>query len=684
VRFMNDAQQRIIELRSQIGEHNRRYYVDNAPSISDFEFDMLLKELDSLEKEYPEYASEDSPTRLVGSDLSASPSREFARKAHRYPMLSLGNTYSISEVEDFAARACKSVQEGFTYCCELKFDGTAICLTYEDGALVGALTRGDGAFGDDVLENVRRIGCIPSHLKGSGWPSSFEMRGEIYMPYSAFDRLCLERERDGEPPFANPRNAASGSLKLTDPSEVERRGLECTLYHMLGENLPYSTHDDCLRAAASWGLPVSAHRCICKDISGIDDFIKHWDTERKNLPFATDGVVVKINELDIQRQLGFTSKFPRWAVAYKFKAEQACTEVLSIDFQVGRTGAVTPVANLSPVPLAGTVVKRATLHNQEQMKLLDIRIGDWVYVEKGGEIIPKITAVELSKRPEAAQVPVFPDSCPDCGTALVRADGEAKWFCPNTWGCPKQAKERLIQFLSRKAMNVLGVGDAAVGQMYDCGLVRMPADFYSLKYTDLYRLEGWKDKSCQNFLDSLKSSLDVTFDHVLFAIGIPGVGETTAKALARHWGSLDAIIAASREDLMQQGDIGEITADSIIAYFADERNMENIGRLRQAGLQFCMAAPSEDADNILEGRTFVITGTYSISREAMKELVEKHGGKVSSSVSSRTSYVIAGNSAGPEKIRKAQSLGIPTISEDEFYDMTGRRRPSQSEELTLF
>jgi len=681
---MNEVQHRIEELRAQILEHNRRYYVDNAPSISDYDFDMLLKELDSLEKEHPEYASEDSPTQSVGSDLSAAASREFVRRAHRYPMLSLGNTYSISEVEDFAARAAKSLQSGFSYCCELKFDGTAICLTYENGVLVGALTRGDGAYGDDVLENVRRIGCIPSQLKGYGWPSSFEIRGEIYMPYSAFDRLCLERERDGEAPFANPRNAASGSLKLTDPSEVERRGLECTLYHMLGDDLPYSTHDECLRAAASWGLPVSAHRCVCKDISGIDGFINYWDTERKKLPFATDGVVVKINELDIQRQLGFTSKFPRWAVAYKFKAEQACTEVLSIDFQVGRTGAVTPVANLSPVPLAGTVVKRATLHNQEQMRLLDIRIGDWVYVEKGGEIIPKITAVELSKRPAGAESPEFPKTCPDCGAELVRAEGEAKWFCPDIWGCPKQAKERLIQFLSRKAMNVLGVGDAAVEQMYDNGLVRMPSDFYSLKYTDLYRLEGWKEKSCQNFLDSLKASLDVSFEHVLFAMGIRGVGETTAKALARHWGDIDALMAASREDLMQQGDIGEVTADSIIAYFADPKNIENIERLRKAGLQFCVATASEDADRVLEGKTFVITGTYSISREAMKDLVEKHGGKVSGSVSARTSYVIAGNAPGPEKIRKAESLGVRAIDENEFYEMCGEASSSQAVELTLF
>lgn len=684
--------ERIAQLRTELSEHNRRYYVDNSPSISDFEFDMLMNELIALEKAHPEEVTPDSPTQRVGSDLNGGPDdvstplpgirNEFARVRHRYPMLSLGNTYSIAEVEDFAQRVSKNAGKPFRFCCELKFDGTAICLTYRDGQLVGALTRGDGAMGDDVLANVLQISSIPTRLHGS-FPPEFEIRGEIFMPYGAFDKLCLERERDGEVAFANPRNAASGSLKLLDSKEVGRRGLECTLYHMIGENLPFATHNEALEAARSWGLPVSDKRRLCSSLQEIEEYIKYWDTERKMLPFPTDGVVIKIDELDVQTELGFTSKSPRWAVAYKFKAEQACTPVLSVDYQVGRTGAVTPVANLEPVPLSGTVVKRATLHNAEQMALLDIHVGDWVYVEKGGEIIPKITAVELSKRPLNAVKPVFPTTCPDCGTPLVRSDGEAKWFCPNTASCPTQAKERLLQFLSRKAMNVIA-GDATVAQLYDMNLVRVPADFYDLKITDLMRLEGWKEKSCERFLASLAASRKVSFEHVLFAIGIRNVGETTAKTLARHYGSIDAIIQASREDLMQVGDIGEVIAGNIVDYFSDRVNLDNIYRLRAAGLQMSILADGVK-DSILEGSAVVITGTYSISRDQMKELVEQHSGKLSSSVSARTSLVIAGANPGPEKVRKAQQMGVRIVSEEEFYQIIGENIPSvQEKELTLF
>ena len=684
--------ERIQQLRAELDEHNRRYYVNNAPSISDYDYDMLMNELIALEKAHPELITPDSPTQRVGSDLfegmhdglERAETKDFARLPHRYPMLSLGNTYSIGEMEEFINRAHKSIGKDFTCSCELKFDGTAICLTYKGGRLVQALTRGDGTVGDDVTVNVGRIPSIPQNLKGSGYPDEFEIRGEIYMPYKAFDAMCREREMSGDTPFANPRNAASGSLKLTDSKEVGRRGLECTLYHMLGENLPFSTHDQALSAAAGWGLPVSDKRKICHTMAEIEEYINCWDTERKLLPFATDGVVVKVNELDIQQELGFTSKSPRWAVAYKFKPEQACTEVLGIDYQVGRTGAVTPVANLSPVPLSGTMVQRATLHNAEQMELLDIRVGDWVYVEKGGEIIPKITAVELSKRPEGSVKPVFPDKCPDCGTPLVRIEGESKWFCPNYDGCPTQAKERLEQFLSRKAMNVQGVAQAAVSQMYDLGLVRVPADFYSLTYNDLLRLDGWKEKSCRNFMKSLEESRKVGFDKVLFALGIRNVGEITAKMLARHYGNIEALEKATTEELQQVGDIGEVIAGNITEWFAKEENQDNLRRLKAAGLQFSMETVTA-ASKVLEGRTIVITGTYSIKRDEMKALVESHSGKVSGSVSSKTSYVLAGDNPGPEKIRKAEDLGIEIISEQDFYKIIGETSPENEEkELTLF
>ncbi|MBO5194503.1 MAG: NAD-dependent DNA ligase LigA [Bacteroidales bacterium] len=708
---LQQAKIRIDELKSLIVESNKAYYVDNAPKIRDYEYDQMMYALIGLEKQYPELRTEDSPSQKVGSDLKGNyaPSeeavaengdgqqKEFAQYPHRYPMLSLGNTYDITEVEAFIGRVEKGLGESVpedmpekerkaTYSCELKFDGTAICLTYRDGQLLRALTRGDGTVGDDVTENVKRIASIPQSLKGSGYPEEFEIRGEIYMPYKAFDRLNEERMRDEDAPFANPRNAASGSLKLLDPKTVAHRGLECTLYHMLGEELPFRTHDEALKAAMSWGLPVSDKRKICSSIGEIEDYISYWDTERKLLPFATDGIVIKVNQLPYQRELGFTSKFPRWAVAYKFKAEQALTRIISIDYQVGRTGAITPVANLEPVPLSGTTVKRASLHNSDQMQLLDIRINDYVYVEKGGEIIPKITGVELSRRGLGTAMPAFPTHCPDCGTALVRDEGEAKYFCPNTDGCPKQIMGRLVHFISRKAMNILA-GDATIEQLYSLDLVKSPADLYGLTKPDLLRMEGWKDRSAERFLKSIDASRKVTFDHVLFALGIRYVGETTAKTVAAHFGNIDALMAASKEELLDVADVGEVIADSIAAFFASEVHRNEVERLRAAGLQFSMEKASSRLSDRLEGRTIVISGNFSISRDEMKSLIEAHGGKNSSSVTSRTSYLLAGSKPGPEKIKKAESLGTKIIGEEEFREMIGERKREETAEdgqLTLF
>lgn len=672
---------RISELRAILDDANRRYYVDNAPVLSDYEFDMLLKELEALESQYPELVTADSPTRKVGSDRR----KEFEQYPHRYPMLSLGNTYDIPEVEAFADRAAKGIGNSFTYSCELKFDGTAICLTYKNGRLFRALTRGDGAVGDDVTANVRHISNIPQVLKGS-YPEDFEIRGEIYMPWEAFDRLNAERAADEEQPFANPRNAASGSLKLIDSSMVANRGLECTLYHMLGEGLPFQTHDDALKAAQSWGLPVSDKRKICRSIEEIEEFITFWDTERKNLPFATDGIVIKVNELPYQEELGYTAKFPRWAVAYKFKAEQALTKLISIDYQVGRTGAVTPVANLEPVQLSGTVVKRASLHNEEQMKIHDIHIGDYVYVEKGGEIIPKITGVELSQRTADVVLPHFPQTCPDCGTPLVRDEAEAKSFCPNQSGCPTQIKGRLIHFLSRKAMNVIA-GDATIEQLFNKALVWNVADFYELKKEHLLTLEGWKERSAERFLSSLEESKKTPFERVLYALGIRYVGEATARSVARHFGNIDAIASATVERLLEVEDVGQVIAESIHEYFHDETNLETIERLKQHALKFEADDAPKKLSAALDGMTIVISGNFSISRDEMKALIAAHGGKNSSSVSKKTRYLLAGEKPGPEKIKKAEASGVEIIGEKEFMemlDMTPQTEEKEDNEPTLF
>lgn len=670
--------------------------MDNNPSISDFEFDMLMHELEDLEIRFPDLATPDSPTRTVGSDmdLPAGPNAErgtregFIQRPHKYPMLSLSNTYSIAEIEEFASRADKVLASGepFSYCCELKFDGTAICLTYSKGKLVRALTRGDGVKGDDVTENVMQIANVPRNLHGS-FPDELEIRGEILMPYDAFDSLNRERVEAEEAPFANPRNAASGSLKLADPKEVAGRGLWCTLYHIPAQSVSFDTHDEALKKAESWGLPVSEHRTICHNIDEVRNFITYWDEERKRLPFATDGCVIKINELAAQRTLGYTAKSPRWAVAFKFKAEQACTLLESIDYQVGRTGAVTPVANLQPVQLSGTVVKRATLNNEDWMRELDVRIGDYVFVEKGGEIIPKISSVDLSRRQPGTRVPVFPVFCPDCGGKLVKPQGEAKWFCSNQDSCPTQIKGRLEHFVTRKAMDILA-GEATVDQFFSAGMARTAADLYDISKHQLMALEGWQEKSAQKFLDSIAESRKVPFERVLYALGIRYVGETTAKAVARHFGDIDNIMDADVERLLEVGDVGGVIASSIFEFMHKPEHREEIFRLRAHGLNFSITEPEEKLSDSLEGKTVVVSGTFSISREAMKDLIVRHGGKCGSSITVKTSFLLAGAKPGPEKIRKCEQLGIPVIGEEAFMAMLPEGKKSanagQYEQLSLF
>lgn len=700
----NEAKKRIDSLRKEISEHSRRYYVDNSPTISDFDFDALMRELEELERAFPEFDSPDSPSHKVGSDLAeahhidvnnsnsiiteqdSSVRQGFIQRPHRYPMLSLSNTYSISEIEDFVARAERALGENsFSYSCELKFDGTAICLTYIEGKLAQALTRGDGVHGDDVTANVKRIANIPQTLHGD-FPAELEIRGEILMPYEAFDRLNAEREVAEETAFANPRNAASGSLKLLDPEQVAHRGLYCTLYHIPAESSTESSHSAALDAASSWGLPISDKRRICHNISEIREYIDYWDIQRKYLPYATDGIVIKINELSSQRALGYTAKSPRWAVAYKFQAERACTPIISIDYQVGRTGAVTPVANLEPVQLSGTVVKRATLNNAGFIAEMDIHLGDWVYVEKGGEIIPKIVSVNTELRSNSALRPQFPLNCPDCGTPLVRAEKEAKFFCPNVDGCPTQIKGRMLHFVGRKAMDILA-GDATIDQLYDSHLATTPADLYGLRKMQLMSLEGWQSRAASRFMQSIEASKRLPFERVLFALGIRFVGETTAKLLARHFGSIDALIAATHEQLLSLGDIGDITAKCIYDFLHDPKHLDEIQRLRSAGLQF-ESKGLKQASSTLEGKVIVISGTFNISRDAMKDLISANGGKNASSISRNTSFLLAGNKPGPEKIKQCSQLGISVLSEAEFMAMipsSGQQnREEVITELSLF
>ena len=655
--------ERIEELRRQLELHNYKYYVENAPEISDYEFDTMMRELQDLEREHPEYADPNSPTVRVGSDLTA----EFASVRHRYPMLSLGNTYSLDELHEFIARIER--EAGPTdYVCELKFDGTAISLTYDNGVLTQAATRGDGVTGDDVTANVRTVRSVPLRLRGSDWPPHFEIRGEILMPYASFDRLNAEREANGEPLFANPRNAAAGTLKQQSSAVVARRGLDCTLYQLAGDALPFKTHWESLRKAREWGFKVSDHMRICHNLAQVDDFIRYWDTARHALPFPTDGVVIKVNDFAVRRQLGFTAKAPKWAVAYKFKAEQALTRIDSVSFQVGRTGAITPVANLEPVLLAGTTVRRATLHNAEQMARLDIRPGDMVYVEKGGEIIPKITGVDLAQRPADSQPFRYIDRCPECGTPLVRYEGEAKHYCPNQSGCRPQIIGRIIHFIRRKALDIEGLGEETVELLYDNGLVRTVADLYDLRAEQLAPLPRLGEKSAENIIRSIERSKEVPYARVLFGLGIRFVGETTARYLADHFRSLEGLMQASREELVQAEEIGERIADSILEYFADEVNLGIIRRLREAGLQF-ETAERERASEALAGKSFVVSGRFSRSRDEMKALIEAHGGRNLAAVSGNVDYIVAGEKMGPAKLKKAEKLGIRIIDEEEFFRM---------------
>ena len=658
--------EKIKELRERLDYHNRRYYVDNAPEISDFEFDAMMRELQDLEAAHPEFADPNSPTARVGSDITT----EFATVRHRFPMLSLSNTYSIEELREFVERVEKEIGET-EFVCELKFDGTAISLTYENGRLLRAVTRGDGENGDDVTANVKTIRSIPLTLAGGTYPQFFEIRGEILMPYASFDRLNAEREQNGEALFANPRNAAAGTLKQQQSSVVAKRGLDCTLYQLAGETLPHQSQWENMQEARKWGFKISDKMRICRSMAEIEDFIGYWDVERKSLPFPTDGVVIKVNRYADQRVLGFTSKAPRWAVAYKFKAEQALTKLLSVDFQVGRTGAVTPVANLEPVQLAGTTVKRATLHNAEQIANLDIRIGDMVYVEKSGEIIPKITGVEISQRPADSREFEYITTCPECGTPLERFEGEVKQYCPNQSHCRPQILGRIIHFIRRKAMDIDGLGAETVELLFESGLIRNIADLYDLRAVDLATLPRLGDKSAENIVRSIDASRRVPFNRVLFGLGIRFVGETTAKYLAAHFKNIDALMQATPEELMESDEVGAKIADSIIEYFADEDNRAIIARLRAAGLQF-ESEQKELQSDALAGKNVVVSGKfYDHTRDELKELIEAHGGKNQSGVSSNTDFIVAGDNMGPAKLQKAQKLGVTILSEREFVEMIG-------------
>ena len=654
------------ELESLLELYNHQYYVENNPSVTDFEFDALLRELQELEAKHPEEADPNSPTRRVGSDLTS----EFESVEHRYPMQSLANTYSSEELGEWVDRITREIGE-VEFVCELKFDGTAISLRYEDGVLKRAVTRGDGKRGDDVTNNVRTIGSVPMKLRGEGYPSLFEIRGEIFMPYASFNRLNREREAAGEAPMANPRNAAAGTLKQQSSQVVARRGLDCTLYHIAGDDLPFATHIENLDAARKWGFKVSEYMTVCRNRQEIEQFIAHWDTERKSLPYATDGIVIKVNSYADQRTLGSTAKAPRWAVAYKFQAERALTRLVSVDFQVGRTGAITPVANLEPVQLAGTVVKRASIHNADQIAALDIRLGDMVYVEKGGEIIPKITEVELSERPADSKPFEYITHCPECGSELVRYEGEAKHFCPNSAECKPQIIGRIVHFVGRKAMDIEGLGGETIELLWENGMLQNIADIYDLNPQQLASLPRLGDKSAANILDGVRASKSVPFERVLFALGIRFVGETTAKYLAAHFRTLDAIANASVEELAEAEEVGAKIADAIVEYFADERNRTIVERLRTAGLKF-EAEEKQRTSNALEGKSVVISGKFvGRSRDDMKALVEEHGGRNLAAVSANVDFVVAGENMGPAKRQKAEKLGVTILNEEEFMALIG-------------
>ena len=658
---------KIKALREALEQHNYNYYVLSAPTISDREFDEMMKELQVLEEAHPEYADPHSPTQRVGSDLS----KEFEQVVHKYPMLSLGNTYSEDEVKDFYERIARDLNEPFEIVAELKYDGTSISLTYEDGRLVRAVTRGDGTRGDDVTANVKTIRSVPLKLMGDRYPATFEIRGEILLPWAEFDRLNKEREEQEEPLFANPRNAASGTLKQQNPAVVAARKLDAYFYYLLGEELPAETHFDNLEAARSWGFKIPNVIRVCNSLEDIYDYIAYWDVERKNLPVATDGIVLKVNSLRQQRNLGFTAKSPRWAIAYTFQAERAVTRPNSVSFQVGRTGAVTPVANLEPVLLAGTTVKRASLHNADIIEGLDLHLGDKVFVEKGGEIIPKIVGVDVEARGLLVGDKVrFIRSCPECGTPLMRPEGEAAHYCPNEAGCPPQIKGKIEHFVTRRAMNI-NMGPETVEDLYEAGYIKDTADLYTLEIADLLRLERWADKSARNLMASLEESKQVPFERVLYGLGIRFVGETVAKRLVSAFHSMEQLEQASFEDLTAVDEIGERIARSIIAYFADERNRTLVNRLKEYGLQMSVAEEKlANRSEKLKGLSIVISGTFAKhSRDEYKAMIEQHGGKNSGSVSGKTDYILAGDNMGPAKLEKAAKLGVKIINEDEFLNM---------------
>ncbi len=664
---MDNTKQKIDHLRRVLDRLNYDYYVRNAPAAEDREYDRMMAELAALEAAHPEFADPNSPTHRVGSDLT----REFQQVAHRYPMLSLANTYSEEEVRDFIARVDRETAAPTAYCCELKFDGTAISLTYENGRFVRAVTRGDGTQGDDVSANVRTIRSIPMSLQGGGWPAYMEVRGEIYMPHESFERLNAERADIGEEPFANPRNAAAGTLKQQNSAVVAKRGLDAVLYAVQADAPVAASHYETLQKLREWGFKTSSAVQLCRSAEEIMAYIRHWDKARHELPYETDGAVIKVDSTRLQRDLGATAKAPRWAVAYKFKAEQAVTRLVSVDFQVGRTGAITPVANLEPVRLAGTTVRRASLHNAEQIELLDIRVGDAVRVEKGGEIIPKIVGVDLAQRP-AESVPFrYITHCPECGTPLVREEDEAKHYCPNATGCPPQIVGRIVHYISRKAMNIEGLGDETVQLLYNNGLLGDIANLYDLEVEHLVPLERLGRKSAENIVGNIAGSVEVPYARVLFAIGIRYVGETTARKLAAAIPSIDALMTASREELLEVEEVGGKIADSILAYFADRRNVEMIDRLRRAGVQL-QAVERARLSEALAGKKIVISGTFDLhSRPELKELIELHGGTNQSSVSKATDYLLAGSGIGPKKLETATKLGVRILSEEEFMEMIG-------------
>ena len=662
---METIQQRIESLRAELHRHNHNYYVLNAPEITDFEFDHLMRELQDLEQAHPEFYDENSPTMRVGSDLS----KEFRQVMHKYPMLSLGNTYSEGEVTEFYERAKKMLgDEEFEICCEMKYDGTSISLTYENGLLVSAVTRGDGVQGDDVTDNVKTIRTIPLRLQGNDYPQSFEIRGEILMPWNVFEKLNEERAANEESLFANPRNAASGTLKLQNSSVVAQRKLDAYLYYMLGEELPCDGHYENLQKAREWGFMISDATRKARTLQEVFDFIRYWDTERKNLPVATDGIVLKVNSLRQQKNLGYTAKSPRWAIAYKFQAERACTRLNSISYQVGRTGAITPVANLDPVQLSGTVVKRASLHNADIIDGLDLHIGDMVYVEKGGEIIPKITGVDKESRFMVGDKVKFITRCPECGTPLMRNEDEAAHYCPNDKACPPQIKGKIEHFITRKAMNIDGMGPETVEQFYNANLISNIADLYDLQAADLLLLERMGERSANNIVEGIHQSLEVPYPRVLFALGIRYVGETVAKKLSNAFSTIEQLQQATLEELVQVNEIGERIAQSVIRWFADEDNQHLIERLKAAGLQFGLSEEtlSERTDK-LAGKSIVISGVFTHhSRDEYKALIEQHGGKNVGSISGKTSFILAGDNMGPSKLEKANKLGIAIIGEEEF------------------